>query len=237
MARPSLHETLIGHFRSEIAAGHMKPGDQLPTGHQMAARFNVSQTTVDKVVAALNAVGLVEIRPGKGVFVAVRRPVSVEVPAAQQLVLGFAGRELAGDRAELLEARVVGAPPQVASGLDIEPGAEVIRRHVAILSRTQTVQLVTSWFPSKLAEAIPQLLDRLPLPSGTDVLHAATGEDWVTARMPSIAEQRQLGITRWQPIAVIASRRLDSDGFIVEYTELVARTGTTVTYRYTYADS
>jgi GntR family transcriptional regulator len=231
--RPPLHETLTGYFRSEIVAGRLMPGDQLPTGRQMAAQFDVSQTTVDKVIAALNAVGLVEIRPGKGVFVSARRTVSAAAPAAQ-LALRIAGRELDGDRAEIREARVVDAPLQVASGLDIEPGANVIQRHVAVLSRNQTVQLITSWFPSKLAKAVPQLLDRRPLPSIIDGLHPARGEDWITARMPGIEEQRQLAITRWHALVVIASRRFDSDGSIIEYTELVARPGTAVTYRYKF---
>src|SRR5258708_447471 len=55
---------------SEIADGDLKVGDQLPTEDSLVARFGVSRITVRRAIQNLVSRGLVEIRRGKGTFVA-----------------------------------------------------------------------------------------------------------------------------------------------------------------------
>src|SRR3984957_4759664 len=55
---------------SEIADDVLKVGDQLPTEDNLIARFNVSRITVRRAIQNLVNRGLVEIRRGKGTFVA-----------------------------------------------------------------------------------------------------------------------------------------------------------------------
>src|ERR1700732_1808816 len=55
---------------SEIADGVLRVGDQLPTEDILIARFEVSRITVRRAIQNLVARGLVEIRRGKGTFVA-----------------------------------------------------------------------------------------------------------------------------------------------------------------------
>jgi GntR family transcriptional regulator len=55
---------------SEITDGDLKVGDQLPTEDSLIARFEVSRITVRRAVQNLVSRGLVEIRHGKGTFVA-----------------------------------------------------------------------------------------------------------------------------------------------------------------------
>src|SRR6202046_3793297 len=55
---------------SEIADGDLKVGDQLPTEDSLIARFEVSRITVRRAIQNLVGRGLVEIRRGKGTFVA-----------------------------------------------------------------------------------------------------------------------------------------------------------------------
>src|SRR6201987_5500740 len=55
---------------SEIADGALKVGDQLPTEDSLIARFEVSRITVRRAIQNLVSRGLVEIRRGKGTFVA-----------------------------------------------------------------------------------------------------------------------------------------------------------------------
>ena len=54
----------------EIADGVLKVGDQLPTEDSLIARFEVSRITVRRAIQNLVSRGLVEIRRGKGTFVA-----------------------------------------------------------------------------------------------------------------------------------------------------------------------
>src|SRR5580658_8636782 len=60
-------ETILA---SEIADGDMKAGDQLPTEDSLIERFEVSRITVRRAIQNLVSRGLVEIRRGKGTFVA-----------------------------------------------------------------------------------------------------------------------------------------------------------------------
>src|SRR5260370_25262751 len=55
---------------SEITEGDLKVGDQLPTEDSLVARFEVSRITVRRAIQNLVSRGLVEIRRGKGTFVA-----------------------------------------------------------------------------------------------------------------------------------------------------------------------
>src|SRR5580692_8814204 len=54
----------------EITDGDLKVGDQLPTEDSLVARFGVSRITVRRAIQNLVSRGLVEIRRGKGTFVA-----------------------------------------------------------------------------------------------------------------------------------------------------------------------
>src|SRR5690606_23529215 len=54
----------------EIAAGERVPGDRLPSEDELAARFGVSRITIRKAVEGLVARGRLEIRRGKGTYVA-----------------------------------------------------------------------------------------------------------------------------------------------------------------------
>src|ERR1700687_1074433 len=55
---------------SEIIEKDLKVGDQLPTEDSLIARFEVSRITVRRAIQNLVSRGLVEIRRGKGTFVA-----------------------------------------------------------------------------------------------------------------------------------------------------------------------
>src|SRR6516164_10950083 len=54
---------------SDIAAGKLPAGSQLPTENDLIERFGVSRPTVRRAVQNLVSRGLVEIQRGKGTFV------------------------------------------------------------------------------------------------------------------------------------------------------------------------
>ncbi len=72
MQKDSLWFTIAATLRSEIGAGHYRPGVKLPTEAALAARFRVNRHTVRHALAALAERGLVHSRRGAGVFVALR---------------------------------------------------------------------------------------------------------------------------------------------------------------------
>jgi GntR family transcriptional regulator len=56
-------------LRAAIAAGRLRPGDQLPTVRQLAVDLRVNANTVARVYAELERAGVLETRRGVGSFV------------------------------------------------------------------------------------------------------------------------------------------------------------------------
>jgi GntR family transcriptional regulator len=57
-------------LRAGIAAGRLKPGDQLPTVRQLAVELKINANTVARVYADLERSSVIETRRGVGSFVA-----------------------------------------------------------------------------------------------------------------------------------------------------------------------
>lgn len=75
MAFP-LHLAISEQLRDRILNGQYKPGDRLPSEHQLMAEFEVSRITARRAIANLTQQGLVTVRRGKGVFVAIQQKVT-----------------------------------------------------------------------------------------------------------------------------------------------------------------
>jgi GntR family transcriptional regulator len=56
-------------LRAAIAAGRLKPGDQLPTVRELAVELRVNANTVARVYSELERAGVFETRRGVGTFV------------------------------------------------------------------------------------------------------------------------------------------------------------------------
>ncbi|AFM39866.1 transcriptional regulator [Desulfosporosinus acidiphilus SJ4] len=72
--KPSQVETLanaISNFlEDQILAGALKPGDKLPSDRNLAIQFNVGRTSIREALKVLNVLGLINILPGQGTFIA-----------------------------------------------------------------------------------------------------------------------------------------------------------------------
>ena len=70
LERPkSLATQLAKDLTDRIARGDLKPGDKLPSEHEMVASYGVSRTVVREVLSRLKSAGLVETRQGSGTVV------------------------------------------------------------------------------------------------------------------------------------------------------------------------
>lgn len=64
-----LHEQVASSIKEYILKERLADGDRLPSEHAMAATLGVSRASVREAVRTLAAVGIVEVKNGKGVFV------------------------------------------------------------------------------------------------------------------------------------------------------------------------
>ena len=70
MEKQSLADRLAREIRESILAGTYARGDRLPSIMEMAKRFGVGHPTLREALKTLEAMGMVEIRHGSGVYVA-----------------------------------------------------------------------------------------------------------------------------------------------------------------------
>lgn len=69
-ARASLSDNIVEQITDLIARGLLKPGDRIPSEHQLCAQFGVGRTSVREALRSLSAMGIVESHAGDGTFVA-----------------------------------------------------------------------------------------------------------------------------------------------------------------------
>jgi|SRR5262245_53922397 len=70
-------------FRAAIAAGRLRPGDQLPTVRQLAVDLQVNANTVARVYAELERAGVIETKRGVGSFITAT-PAKAHPPREQE---------------------------------------------------------------------------------------------------------------------------------------------------------
>lgn len=70
-ASTSIHQQLIGHFRTMIEGGSWLGGSALPSSRDIAMRLGINRKTVSRVYEELSALGLIYTQPKRGTFVSV----------------------------------------------------------------------------------------------------------------------------------------------------------------------
>lgn len=68
--RMSITDSVVADIKEMIMSGEYKIGEKLPTEMKLCDQMGVSRTCVREAIQVLQAIGYVEIRPGKGAFVA-----------------------------------------------------------------------------------------------------------------------------------------------------------------------
>jgi GntR family transcriptional repressor for pyruvate dehydrogenase complex len=70
-----IYVRIVEQIKQLFASGDLRPGDKLPSERDLAERLQVSRASVREALSALEAMGLLEIRPGEGAFI---RQISVD---------------------------------------------------------------------------------------------------------------------------------------------------------------
>ena len=137
---------------AEIADGTLKVGDQLPTEDSLIARFEVSRITVRRAIQNLVGRGLVEIRRGKGTFVA-----SPKITQELTELSGFVEDMYAVGRkptARVIGKDVVTADATVASHLALTKGQRVVRIRRVRLADGVPLSFDETFLPLELGKKI-----------------------------------------------------------------------------------
>src|SRR5260370_35035105 len=65
-----VYEQVLLAVKRALVAGQLRPGDAFPSVRVLSQELRINPNTAHKVVAALGAEGLLEVRPGLGTVVA-----------------------------------------------------------------------------------------------------------------------------------------------------------------------
>lgn len=101
IARVKLGETVLKRLLGLFSGRQLNPGDQLPAERALAEQLGVSRVTIREALKALSAMGLIEMRHGRGTFVRSHAPGALTRPITASLA--FPGVSVL----ELVEARRV----------------------------------------------------------------------------------------------------------------------------------
>jgi GntR family transcriptional regulator len=206
---------LVAELRDRISAGIYPPGERIPTLRDLMSTYGVAKTTVESALRTLRAEGLIDIRPGSGVYVrrreVVRRDLAEDIEAEHS-------RALAGDDSEgLFEAithldavvdtrhEYVPATNRVAALLDVEPGAPLLLRRFHYTVDSGPYQIAHFWLPRHLADqaGLPAA-ERKGMGSIAHLLTAGVQVDEVRidveARMPTQVEVAELDMPPGTPV-------------------------------------
>ena len=216
-----LHDTLLRMIEKGEYAAH----ERLPSERELSRRFGVSRITVRQAIADLTREGRVYSKVGKGTYVSdplTRRPLGS--------LFGFSESVQRQGRAPssvILEAGLTRAPDPIASCLQVEPGAEIVRIYRLRRADGVPVVLETAHLPHAVCQGILQrMADDVSLYAVLEQaygLRMASAEVTIGAGLAEESEARHLGLSL--PTAVLRMEQTSfvGDGQPMEFTRSTYR--------------
>src|ERR1700757_2703243 len=137
---------------SEIIDGDLKVGNQLPTEDSLIARFGVSRITVRRAIQNLVSRGLVEVRRGRGTFVAAPK-ITQDLKELSGFVedMHALGRKPA---ARVIAKEIVPANATVARQLALTRGERVVRIRRVRLADGVPLSFDETYLPLQIGKKI-----------------------------------------------------------------------------------
>ena len=205
MANP-MYRQIAEDLRVQVESGALEPGQKLRTEIELRERYGASRNTVRDAIKWLTTLGLVETRPGQGTFVVKKIDPFVTTLSGDPKT-GVGGDEGASYLSEVsernrkasaspLQLEIQEASVDVAAGLWIPKGTEVISRHERRFIDGTPWSMQTSYYPMEFADrGAERLRSARNITEGTvqylaDALHIhqVGYRDWITVRAPNATE-------------------------------------------------
>lgn len=162
--RRRLYEDVVQQLQSLISSGKLEAGDQLPSERALADQLAVSRTSVREALRILEARGMVEARPGHGLFVRGRRTEEIVSILAAYLVRERESFLELLDVREALERKAAERAAVLATATDLESiKAALVMMQEEVLEGRMPIESDTSFHRALGAasrnEVLSQTLD------------------------------------------------------------------------------
>jgi GntR family transcriptional regulator len=204
MANP-MYRQIAEDLRAQIESGELEPGQQLQTEGELRDHYAASRNTVRDAIKWLTNLGLVETRPGQGTFVVEK--IDPFVTTLTGNPAGPGGGERIAILSEVslrdrepsfspVQVEIQQATDEIAAGLWVPAGSEVISRHERRFINDTPWSMQTSYYPVEFADrGAKRLRSPHDISEGTvkylaDSLHLVQVgyRDWITVRVPNPIE-------------------------------------------------
>ena len=217
------YQQVADDLRTAIKRGEYPAGSPLPSQPELARRYGLNQTSINRAIAVLRAEGLVRVEHGRGAFVQ-------EVPTVKRVrridrdyrsdpggssyadEMSKSGLSPHVDEAEV---DVVTPPGEIAEALDLSDAEQALMRRRRMYADNAPVQLATSYIPMSAAGS-PDIAFPDTGPSGIYARLAKHGfgpvrftED-IEVRSPTAEEARFLRIPEGQPVFEVLRTAFDA---------------------------
>ncbi|MCG8376343.1 MAG: FadR family transcriptional regulator, partial [Chlorobiales bacterium] len=116
-------EALVENLKERIRSCEFGPGEKLPSEQSLLKDYNVSRLTLREALARLAALGVIQVRHGKGAFVNGK----VSIPALDNVLIPMFPQQNRERMQELVEARNIIESEVAAKVAEIRTKEDILR--------------------------------------------------------------------------------------------------------------
>ena len=210
---------IAAQLEKQILGGQWKPGERLPTEHDLADEFSVNRHTARRAVAALSERGLVRVEQGRGTFVQ-ESVIDYRIGRRTRFSenLSSQNRHPSGS---LLRAVSIPAEEPVARALGLRKGSPVIVIECLGEADGRPINVSSHYFSKArfpdLATYFRETGSITKALAKSGVADYARKSTKVTARPARASDARLLGQPTSRPILMTEAINIDATGQPIEY--------------------
>ncbi|MBE1162164.1 phosphonate metabolism transcriptional regulator PhnF [Dyella acidiphila] len=215
----ALWSQISGILAADIQKGQLRQGEQLPSAHELAQRFDVNRHTVRRAIAALEQRNLVRTEQGRGTFVQ-EQTLDYPISRRTRFTQNMRNLNVEADIEILEDAREI-PPAQVAQSLGLDRHEHAYRIETISRADGHIVDYSTAYFPATRFNGLPAVYRRLQ--SVTRTLNEFGVNDYerkhtrVSARLPDATTARLMQQPASRPVLYVQSINADTRGVPVQY--------------------
>lgn len=207
-------------LREDIAQGVYKPGDALPTEHELMRRYKLSSTTVRRAVRDLVIEGWIYRKAGKGTFVK-RNKLEERLGRLTSFAEEMQSRNIT-PQFKLVRAEATVPPYEVRQALKLSPKQPAYLIERIQLANNEPIAVARGYWILELGEQLAKHdLNRVPLYQIVENdLHTplVEADESISAASADADLARKLGVARHTPLLVRRRLTYTAEMRPVEYT-------------------
>ncbi len=214
------HARISAWLLSRLEAGKVRPDDKLPPEESLAAALGVSRMTLRQALGTLEQQGWIERRRGRSGGNLIREP-SIDVDLTG--LPGFTEQMRRANvraGARVVRAGVMVAPPDVAEGLELARGQDVMEIVRVRSARRQPLALEETYLPAHL---FPGLLDHTLAGSLYELMRRTydlapdRAVEWLEPEISSAEHAALLDVEPGSALMLVTRKASTAAGVVVEY--------------------